>query len=146
MSSPLIACKGIAKIFKSKCSGFRNRLGQFLCYRNDEWVEGTIPDLCVALSGSNNDVKPNDRLEVTEHTHESVCRKRCLGKKHHMKRTTRITQRTQSVANGYFGGFMSKNSQVDHWKPKDTSTIFSICELKREALANQNTLVHQAED
>ena len=75
MSAPLIICKGLAKMFKLRCSGVRNWLGQTLLFRNDEWVNGTIPGMCVAFSGSNSDVKPNDRLPITADTHESVCRK-----------------------------------------------------------------------
>ena len=85
-----------------------NWLGQILLERNDEWVNGTMPGLCVAFAGSNSDVKPNDRLPITEVTHESVCGKRCCVRKHTLKRTTRITQRAQSVTNGYFGGYIGK--------------------------------------
>jgi len=60
MQSPLLVCKGIAKKFKLRCSGFRNWLGQTLLMRNEAWVNGTMPGLCVALAGSNSDVRPND--------------------------------------------------------------------------------------
>ena len=83
-------------------------MGQTLGYRNDEWVNGTMPGLCIALCGSNSDVKPNDRLPITADTHESICHKRCVVKKHNLKRTTRITQRAQNIANGYFGGYIGK--------------------------------------
>ena len=91
MSQPLLVCKGIAKLFNLRTSGVRNWLGQTLGYRNDEWFNGTMPGLCVALGGSNSDVKPHDRLPITADTHESICHKRCVVKKHNLKRTTRIT-------------------------------------------------------
>ena len=76
---------------------------------HDEWLNGTMPGLCVALAGSNSDVKPNDRLPIIPESHKSCChRKRCLGDKHTLKHTTRITQRAQSVCNGYFGGYIGK--------------------------------------
>ena len=51
--------------------------------RNEEWVNGCMPGLCVAFAGSNSDVKPNDRLPIIETTHESqYCKKkRCIAKK-----------------------------------------------------------------
>ena len=109
MTKPLVLCKALAKSFQLRCSGARNWLGQILCVRNDEWVNGTMPGLCVALAGSNSDVKPNDRLPIIPETHEKCCRKkRCLVRKHTLKHTTRITQRAQSVCNGYFGGYIGK--------------------------------------
>ena len=85
----------------------RNWLGQTLPIRNEEWVNGTMPALCVAFAGSNSDVKPNDRLPIIEATHETICKKKCV-RKHTLKRTTRSTQRTQSVVTGYFGGYIGK--------------------------------------
>ena len=109
MTQPLLVCKGLARKFKLRCSGTRNWLGQILGMRNDEWVNGTMPGLCVAFAGSNSDVKPNDRLPILEVTHEKCCRKNCWKvKKHTLKKTTRVTQRTQSTTNGYFGGYIGK--------------------------------------
>ena len=109
MKSPLLVCKGIAKKFKLRCSGFRNWLGQTLLMRNEAWVNGTMLGLCIALAGSNSDVRPNDRLPILDCTHEAECgKKRCLGSKGHLKKSTRVTQRTQSVINGYFGGYVGK--------------------------------------
>ena len=106
---PMLICRGIANKLKLRCSGVRNWLGQTLNYRNNEWVNGTMPGLCVAFAGSNSDVKPNDRLPIMPETHEQCCRKKsCLVKKNHLKRTTLITQRTQSLTNGYFGGYIGK--------------------------------------
>ena len=48
--------------------------------RNDEWLNGTMPGLCVAFAGSNTDVKPNDRLPIISCTHEKVCPKKCVKK------------------------------------------------------------------
>ena len=63
----------------------------------------------MAFAGSNTDVKPNDRLPILEVTHEPVRRKKYLRtKKHILKRMTRLAQRTQSVTNRYFGGYVGK--------------------------------------
>ena len=52
MNGPLLICKGLAKKFKLRTSGARNWLGQVLLERNDEWVNGTMPGLCVAFAGN----------------------------------------------------------------------------------------------
>ncbi len=68
-----------------------------------------MPGLCVAFAGSNSDAEPNDRLPITEQTHETCCKKkRCIMKKQSLGRATRAIQRTQVVTNGYFGGYIGK--------------------------------------
>ena len=76
MTTSLLLCKGIAKKFKLKTSGVRNWLGQTLGLRNEEWLNGCMPGLCVAFGGSNSDVKPNDRLPIIDETHELRCTKK----------------------------------------------------------------------
>ena len=117
MTAPLVVCKGIAKTFTLRCSGVRNWLGQILGLRNDEWVNGTMPGLCVAFAGSNTDVKPNDRLPITTATHEEKCKYKCV-KKSTLKKTTRATQRTQNVSNGYFGGYIGKRQPAGSLETK----------------------------
>ena len=51
-TAPLLICKGLAKKFELRCSGARNWLGQVLGLRNDAWLNGTMPALCVAFAGS----------------------------------------------------------------------------------------------
>jgi hypothetical protein len=116
MQGPLLICKGLAKRFKLRCSGMRNLLGQMLPMRNEEWVNGTMPALCVAFAGSNSDVKPNDRLPVLAVTHEKVCKKNCI-RNVHLKKATRNTQRTQSVC-GYFGGYLGKRQPAGSLETK----------------------------
>ena len=90
MTGPLLVCRGIAKKFKLRTSGVRNWLGQTLGMRNEAWVNGCMPGLCVAFAGSNSDVTPNDRLPIIEKTHEQCCRrKRCIGKKKSLRNATR---------------------------------------------------------
>ena len=119
MTEPLLVCKGIAKKFKLKTSGVRNWLGQTLGMRNEEWLNGCMPGLCVAFAGSNSDVKPNDRLPITAKTHERGCkRKRCIMNDRSITRSTRATQRTQSVTNGYFGGYIGKRQPAGTMETK----------------------------
>ena len=59
-----LICPGIAKKRKLRCSGARNAVGQALMLRNSEWLDGTMPGLCIAFGGSNTDVSPNDRLPI----------------------------------------------------------------------------------
>ena len=95
MTRPLLVCKGSAKQFKFRTSGVRNWMGQTLGLRNEEWLNGCMPDLCVAFAGSNSNVMPNDRLPIIEQTHERCCtQKRCL--------------KTKNVTNGYFGDYIGK--------------------------------------
>ena len=68
-----------AKNFQLGTSGVRNWLGQTIGMSNKECLNGCMSGLCVALAGSNNDVKANGRLPSTEHTHERCCsKKRCM--------------------------------------------------------------------
>ena len=107
MHAPLFICKGLAKRFKLACKGSRNWLGQLLPLRNNEWLNGAMPALCVAFAGCNTDVKLNDRLPIVSEVHESVCTFKCV-QKVHLKKTTRDIQRNLSAAGGYFGGYMGK--------------------------------------
>ena len=120
MTEPLAICKGLAKQFKLRCSGMRNWHGQILVQRNDEWLNGTMPGLCVAFAGSNSDVRSNDRLPIIESTHERHCTKRCV-RNHNLKKPARTTQRTQSVTNGYFGGYVGKR------QPTGSLEIKKLC-------------------
>ena len=71
---PLLICKGIAKQFKLKVSGIRNEYGQTLLPRNHEFINGCMPGLCIALGGSNSDIKLNDRLPIIAATHSASCK------------------------------------------------------------------------
>lgn len=111
MTQPLLICKGLAKRFNLRRSGSRNWLGQMLTLRNDEWLNGTMPGLCVAFAGSNSDVKPNDRLPITSATHDVRCRKHCVKKlqlKRSLRKSAREIQRIQTLILGYFGGYIGK--------------------------------------
>ena len=45
-------------------------LGCIYGKRNSPWLNGTSPAFCLGLSGSNSDVKMNDRIPITDETHE----------------------------------------------------------------------------
>ena len=109
MTDPIIVCKGLAKSFRLKTSGARNWLVQTLGIRNNAWLNGCMPGLCIAFGGSNSDVKINDRVPIIPETHERHCNKKsCMKKGLVLRKATRVTQRTQSTTNGYFGGYIGK--------------------------------------
>ena len=66
MTEPLIVCEGLAKRLKLRTSGPRNWMGQCLGMRNDAWLNGCTPGLCVAFAGSNSDIKINDRIPILD--------------------------------------------------------------------------------
>ncbi len=76
-ATPLLLCKKLAKTKGLSCRGVRNVLGTLLGTRNDEWINGTAPGLCLAFGGCNTDVSPGDRLPILAETHED---KFCTGK------------------------------------------------------------------
>ena len=115
---PLVVCRGIAKSRLLPWRGRRSVLGQILGQRNNEWLNGTAPGLCIALSGGNSDVAINDLLPVIACTHEaSACARKCIpaepGKQAaSLRRMIRTVARTQAQRNGYFGGYISKRQKV----------------------------------
>ena len=105
---PLLICKALARKRKLRYSGARNALGCILGTRNNRWLRGTAPALCIGLTGGNTDVSPNDRLPILPETHEdNECKHQCA-KKTRIAKITRLTQIAQGVTNGYFGGYMGK--------------------------------------
>ena len=114
---PLLVCKGIARKRGLKLTGTRNVYGQMLGTRNNPWLDGTAPGLCVALSGGNSDVKLNDRLPIMHETHEAAhCTRRCVPgtsaqRKRALRRMVRRTQTAQAQTNGYFGGYIGKRQK-----------------------------------
>ena len=76
MKRLLLVCKRIAENFQLRTSGVRNWLGQTIDMSNEESRNGCMSGLCIALAGSNNDVKANGRLPSTEQTHERCCTKK----------------------------------------------------------------------
>ena len=111
---PLLVCKGLAKRRRLNINGSRCMLGSTLGLRNNEWLDGAAPGLCVGLSGGNSDVKLNDRLPILSITHEDqACKKRCVPtcpkkQQRRLRQEMRQMQLTFSRINGYFGGYMAK--------------------------------------
>ena len=104
----IVLCKQFAKRCGLRCSGRRNVLGGILGTRNNEWLNGTCPALCVGLGGCNTDTQNNDKIPILPETHEDdLCNGRCVKKRGHAK-LTRILQTAQSTTNGYFGGYIGK--------------------------------------
>ena len=146
MTEPLLVCKGIAKRFKLRCSGARNWLGQTLGLRNDEWVNGTMPGLCIAFAGSNTDVKPNDRLPITDATHESVCPKRCLNLVKHP--FTENDARDSKDARCHQWLFRRIHRETDNlpalWRQGNASINYSLYDPEWLGKGRQHSSVHPA--
>lgn len=84
-------------------------MGQTLLLRNQEWLSSCVPGLCIALAGSNRDIKINDRLPKREHTHEACCDRSCIPMVQRALRTIADVQRHQATIRGYFGGCINKS-------------------------------------
>ena len=116
--APLLVCKGIAEAKGLPTSGSRSTLGSILGRRNNPWLNGTAPGLCVGLTGGNTDVKLNDLLPITAATHEgSECQRGCIPhdnvtRRRAVDKMVRRLQALQSQRNGYFGGYISKRQKV----------------------------------
>ena len=113
----LLICKGIARKRGLELTRPRTALGSILGKRNNAWLNGSAPGLIVGLSGGNSDVKLNDRLPITEKTHEAThCKRRCVPKcpakrKRALARLVRRMQTAQAQTNGYFGGYIGKRQK-----------------------------------
>ena len=130
----LVICKGLGKKKGLRLSGKRNFLGCILGKRNSPWINGTSPAFCIGLSGSNSDVKMNDRLPIIQSTHEhSECTRRCVPadprkRERALRRIVCKMQVAQSQTNGYFGGYISKRQKLGKLETK--KCIDKMCQLR----------------
>ena len=124
LEHPVLLCKGLAKKRGLPWRGRRSVLGQVLGRRNSPWLDGTAPGLAIALSGSNTDVRINDLLPITEVTHESsVCTKNCIPRdgarrERVIRRLAQRVAQTQTLRNGYFGGYISKRQKIGKFEAR----------------------------
>ena len=121
---PLLVCKGIAEQKGLPIGGTRSAVGGILGVRNNPWLNGTAPGLCIGLSGGNTDVQLNDLVPILPCTHEDAhCSRGCV-RKHLAKRArstkkmVRRLQAIQSKRNGYFGGYIGKRQKVGSMEAK----------------------------
>ena len=130
LDEALFICPGLAKRWRLRQSGPRNMLGCYLGLRNSEWIDGTAPALCVGLTGGNTDVKVvNDRMPITEETHEASCKKNCL-RENLARRIQRKMMRAHANTNGYFGGYIAKRQPCGRFEAK--KCINKMHELRRK--------------
>ena len=138
-----LVCKGIAKDRHFKRTGSRNMIGTILGRRNSPWLNGTAPGLCVGMTGSNTDVKLNDRLPILDGTHEDLeCKHHCVPKTERRRqratrRMTRRLQATQAQINGYFGGYISKRQKIGNLEARKCIDKMYVL---RERKANESDL------
>ena len=69
---PLLVCKGIAEQKGLPIGGTRSAVGGILGVRNNPWLNGTAPGLCIGLSGGNTDVQLNDLVPILPCTHTKM--------------------------------------------------------------------------
>ena len=85
-----------------------------------------MPGFCVALAGSNSDVKANDRLPIIAETHEKCGKKRCAVKKHTLKRAARAAQRAQRDSQILFQTLYFKDRPLSDPRCVVDAVIFSL--------------------
>ena len=128
----LLLCPALARKMKLPTSGRRNEHGQTLVPRNNAWFNSCMPGLCVALGGSNSDVKPNDRLPIIDVTHEKSCKsKRCVKANPCFNKMARKAQRTQTQTRIYFGGYIGKGQPTG---TKEMQKLIRNAEVLHEKL------------
>ena len=136
-AKPLLICPGIAKKRGLRCSGNRNMVGSTLFVRNSDWLNGTLPGLCIAFGGSNTDVQPNDLLPILPQTHEdSVCKRSCA-KKTSLKKLARKMMRIQATRRGYCGGYIFKAQHVGAFETK--KCIDKMYKLRERTLGKSDS-------
>ena len=107
----LVVCPGIAQKHGLRVSGRRSALGSILPRRNCVWINGTAPAFAVAF-GFNTDVSPNDRLPITEKTHEASCIRESCVKANKTAEVARTESRAQLNQDAYTGGYIVKAAPV----------------------------------
>ena len=119
LSTSLVICGGLAKKLGLKTTGRRNALGSTLGKRRCQWQSGTHPAFAV-LFRSNTHTAPNFRVPIMPGTHEdSVCHSKCCRRilegpdaARQLKVQSKIAQRAQRQATGYYCGYTFKGQPV----------------------------------
>ena len=115
----VLICQGLAKKFKLRVSGRRNAYGMWQGCRMEAWQSGTTPAFAVHFR-SNSHTMPNYRLPPVAATHEdSLCTSRvCKERAHQLMQTmdlrkiSKLQQRVQREATGYYCGYTFKGQVV----------------------------------
>ena len=116
IQQPTLVCRGIAKKLSLKVSGRRNAIGKIIGRRQCEWQSGTCPALAILLR-SNTHTAPNYRLPLTKHTHDDdACPSQACAEwtrnKDSTKVLSKLAQRAQREATGYYCGYTFKRQPV----------------------------------
>jgi len=108
--------------------GQRNALGSILGKRNSAWLTGTARAFVVGF-GFNTHTGPNDRLPITEETHEPTCKRRCVEGPISVSSMARIAQCAQSQTTGYFAGYLVKAQPCGRYELKKcTDKMYTLRE------------------
>ena len=103
-------------------------MGSILGKRNNEWLTGTARGLAVAC-GFNTHTGPNDRFPIMLETHEPSCKRQCVDGDGDILTIARAVQTTQTMATGYFAGYIVKVQPCGRYELKKcTDKMYSLRE------------------
>ena len=112
----LVVCRNLARRMGLRVSGRRNSFGITVGARSCEWQSGTTPSFAV-LFRSNSHTLPNYRVPLLPETHEDEscksrsCREHVSNPKN-LKAMSKLAQRAQREATGYYCGYTFKRQPV----------------------------------
>ena len=117
-----LICKGNAMKFGLRVSGRRNSFGSILGKRTCRWQSGTTPGFA-SVFRSNTHTQPNYRLPLLPETHDNeLCSQQCLkAGPRNLKVTSKLAQRAQREATGYYCGYTSKRQPAGQFELKATA-------------------------
>ena len=118
IDAPVVVCRGIAEKLGLKVSGRRNAIGKVMGRRRCEWQSGTCPAFAV-LFRTNSHTAPNYRVPLMSDTHdEAMCPSRKCAEwtaamaQGEIRRLSKLAQRAQREATGYYCGYTFKRQPV----------------------------------
>ena len=124
-----IICQGNARRFGLRIKGKRNQLGMTLGKRTDAWQSGTAMVFAV-FCRANTHTAPNYRMPPIPSVHDDeFCSKACFSKPEQKKVTSKLAQRAQREATGYYCGYTFKRQACGKFVLRATAESLNYVEL-----------------
>ena len=124
-----VVCRGNARKFKLRIKGKRNQLGMTLGRRAGVWQSGTMIALGV-FNRSNSHTASNYRLPPIQEVHDDeLCSKECFSRPAETKIISKLAQRAQREATGYYCGYTFKRQACGKFVLKATTECLNYVEL-----------------